>query len=137
MRNHISVHGYLGRKPEVKTYTDKDGNEKSRTEISVGVSRDYGDGTDWFDVTFFGKKGEVIDKFFDKGSQIICWGRMESFLVKGDDGKNRKFWKIVGEGFDFCDSKDSPRGQNNPAVKGPKDDDIPDSFEAAEDDIPF
>ena len=44
------------------------------------------------------------------------------------DGKKRKYWKLIGEDFDFCDSKDSPRGQ---AVTET------DSFTAAEEDIPF
>ena len=89
-----------------------------------------GDETDWFDVTFFGKRAEVIDKFFSKGSQILIEGRMQSNTVKGDDGKQRKYWKLIGSSFDFCDSKGTPRGDSNL-------DDLGDSFKAAEDDIPF
>ena len=44
---------------------------------------------------------------------------------------NRKYWKLIGSSFDFCDSKDSPRGSSNSAVTES------DSFKAAEDDIPF
>ena len=127
MLNHITIHGYLGRDPELKEYKNARGETGHLVNFSVGVSR-VGDGTDWFDVTFFGKRAEVIEKFFSKGSQIIVSGRMQSDTVKGDDGKNHKYWKLIGNDFDFCDSKDSPRGSAIVET---------DSFKAAEDDIPF
>ena len=129
MHNQIVIHGYLGRDPELKEYKNARGETGHLVNFCVGVSR-VGDGTDWFDVTFFGKRAEVIEKFFSKGSQIIVSGRMQSDTVKGDDGKNHKYWKLIGNDFDFCDSKGTPRGDSNL-------DDLGDSFKAAEDDIPF
>ena len=126
MLNHITIHGYLGRDPELKDYKNAQGETRSLVNFSVGVSR-VGDGTDWFDVTFFGKRAEVIDKFFGKGSQIIVSGRMQADTYE-KDGQKRKSWKLIGEDFDFCDSKDSPRGQST--IES-------DSFTAAEEDIPF
>ena len=130
MYNSITIHGYLGRDPELKEYKNARGENGHLVNLSVGCSRDMGDETDWFDVTFFGKRAEVIDKFFSKGSQILIEGRMQSNTVKGDDGKQRKYWKLIGSSFDFCDSKGTPRGDSNL-------DDLGDSFKAAEDDIPF
>ena len=127
MHNHITIHGYLGRDPELKEYKNARGETNNLVNFSVGVSRDMGDETDWFDVTFFGRRAEVIDKFLSKGSQIIVTGRMQSDTVE-KDGRKHKYWKLIGSSFDFCDSKDSPRGQ---AVTES------DSFKAAEDDIPF
>lgn len=127
MLNEITIHGYLGRSPELKEYRNAKGEQNKLVNFSVGVSRDMGDETDWFDVTFFGRRAEVIEKFFSKGSQIIVTGRMQSDTVE-KDGRKHKYWKLIGSSFDFCDSKDSPRGQ---AVTES------DSFKAAEDDIPF
>ena len=129
--NKITIHGYLGRDPELKEYTNAKGETGKLVNLSVGVSR-VGDGTDWFDATFFGRRAEVIDKFFRKGSQIIVTGRMQSSISE-KDGTKKKFWKIFGEDFDFCDSKDSPRGQSSPAAAN----DLPDSCEQAEEDNPF
>lgn len=126
MLNHITIHGYLGRSPELKDYKNAQGETRSLVNFSVGVSR-VGDGTDWFDVTFFGRRAEVIEKFFGKGSQIIVSGRMQADTYE-KDGQKRKSWKLIGEDFDFCDSKDSPRGQST--IES-------DSFVAAEEDIPF
>lgn len=130
MLNEITIHGYLGRSPELKEYKNARGESGKLCNFSVGVSRDMGEETDWFDVTFFGKRAEVIDKWFSKGSQILVSGRMQSDTVPGDDGKKRKYWKLIGNSFDFCDSKDSPRGQQNTAVQG-------DDWQAQEEDIPF
>ena len=131
MKNEIAIHGYVGRDPELKEF-EKDGETRKLVNFSVGVSRDYGDETDWFDVTMFGRRAEVIDKFFSKGSQIIVWGRMQS-NVADNDGKKHKYWKLIAEGFDFCDSKDSPRGSSNEAAQGEK----IDNWEEQEGDIPF
>ena len=128
MLNHIVIHGYLGRDPELKEYKNARGETGHLVNFSVGVSR-VGDGTDWFDVTFFGKRAEVIEKFFSKGSQIIVSGHMQSDTVE-KDGRKHKYWKLIGTDFDFCDSKGTPRGDSNL-------DDLGDSFKAAEDDIPF
>ena len=116
MLNNIKIHGYLGRDPELKEYKNAKGETGHLCNMSVGVSR-VGDGTDWFDVTFFGRRAEVIEKFFSKGSQIIVSGRMQADTVEAD-GKKRKYWKLIGEDFDFCDSKDSPRGTDNEAAQG-------------------
>lgn len=129
--NRIDIHGYLGRNPELKEYTNAKGETGKLVNLSVGVSR-VGDGTDWFDVTFFGRKAEAIDKFFRKGSQIVISGRMQSNISE-KDGVKKKFWSILGESFDFCDSKDSSKEQSSPAAAG----DLPDSWEQAEEDNPF
>lgn len=126
MLNDITIHGYLGRDPELKEYKNAKGETRSLVNLSVGVSR-VGEGTDWFDVTMFGKRAEVVEKFFSKGSQIIVSGRMQADTVE-KDGQKRKYWKLIADDFDFCDSKDSPRGSNIVET---------DSFTAAEEDIPF
>lgn len=129
MLNDIKIHGYLGRDPELKEYKNAKGEQNKLVNFSVGVSRDMGDETDWFDVTFFGRRAEVIEKFFSKGSQILVTGRMQSDTVE-KDGRKHKYWKLIGSSFDFCDSKGTPRGDSNL-------NDLSDSFKAAEDDIPF
>ena len=105
MLNDIKIHGYLGRDPELKEYKNAKGEIGHLVNFSVGVSRDMGEETDWFDVTFFGKRAEVIDKWFSKGSQILVSGRMQSDTVEAD-GKKRKYWKLIGNSFDFCERRE-------------------------------
>lgn len=141
MLSYTIIHGYLGRDPELKQYTNAKGEVGHLVNFSVGVSRDVGDGTDWYNCTAFGRRAEVIDKFFSRGSQIVVWGRMQSDKYKDREGIDRIGWKLMLAGFDFCDKADSPRGQNDsaaqPQPQGQGFQDVPDSWEQAEDDIPF
>lgn len=135
MKNEIVIHGRLGRDPELKTYTGKDGKQNSLVNLSVGVSRDRGEETDWFRVTMFGKRAEVIDKFFQKGSEILITGRMQNDVYE-KDGQKRDRWKVIATDFDFCGSK--PEKKDDLAwAKGAGATSGHDSFEAAEEDIPF
>ena len=128
--NNITIlRGYLGRDPELKEYKNTKGETGHLVKLSVATSR-TGEGTDWHDVTFFGKTAEIIDKFCIKGSQLLIVGEMQYTVKDGDDGKKRKFSNVRGEAFAFCDSKDSPRGQQNEAAQG-------DDWKAQEEDIPF
>ena len=109
MRNHIEIHGYLGRDPEMTEIQGQKG-PYNRTTISVAVSRDIGEETDWFYCVFTGTKAEVVEKWFRKGSQIIVYGRMESYKPKNDP--NRTAWLLKAEGFDFCDKKVNSDGSS-------------------------
>lgn len=71
-----------------------------------------------------GKRAEVIEKYFFKGSQIMVRGRMESYKPKNDP--NRTAWLVVVTGFDFCDKSGSK----------PKDT-VADTFDQVEEDVPF
>ena len=98
MLNEITLHGYLGRDPELTDGEGQNGPYK-RVSFSIGVSRDFGDGTDWFRCIMYGKRAEVIDKFFSKGSEIIVSGRMESYKPKNDP--ERTAWIVKVNNFDF------------------------------------
>ena len=98
MLNEITLHGYLGRDPELTDAEGQNGPYK-KVSFSIGVSRDYGDDTDWFRCIMYGKRAEVIDKFFSKGSEIIVSGRMESYKPKNDP--ERTAWIVKVNNFDF------------------------------------
>ena len=119
MLNQITIHGYCGKDPEKQTVEGQKG-PFSKTTVSVGVSRDFGDGTDWFYCTFYGAKADAVEKWFRKGSQIIVRGRMESYKPKND--QNRTAWLLVADGFDFCDRKtnaDGTSAESEPEGLGP------------------
>lgn len=125
MLNSIKIHGYLGRDPELKELQGQKGPYKSVT-FSVGVSRDYGDGTDWFFCSMNGKRAEVVEKFFKKGSEIIVSGRMESY--KPQKHPDTTAWVLRADGFDFVGKKDK-QGSSAPEgfheIDDDDDEDIP------------
>ena len=130
MLNQITIHGYCGRDPEKQTVQGQNG-PYNKTNVSVGVSRDFGDGTDWFYCVFYGPKADAVEKWFRKGSQIIVRGRMESYKPKND--QNRTAWLLSAEGFDFCDkntNSDGSRANTEPAIE-------PTPDELDPDDVPF
>ena len=133
MLNKITIHGYCGRDPE-KTTVDGQKGPYSKTNVSVGVSRDFGDDTDWFYCVFYGKKADAVEKWFRKGSQIIVTGRMESYKPKND--QNRTAWCLVAENFDFCDKNTNSDGSRASAAEEPEPT-IPATPELDDEDIPF
>ena len=124
MKNEITLHGYLGRDPELSEHEGKNGPYK-RVSFSLGVSRDFGDETDWFRCSMIGKRAEVFEKFHKKGSQALVWGRMESYKPKNDP--ERTAWVVVVTGFDFCEKGSGSKPKEN----------IAETFENIEEDVPF
>jgi single-strand DNA-binding protein len=121
MNNHL-IHGRLVRDPQLTPRANSDSSD--RVNFTVAVDR-RGEGTVFIDCVAFGKRAEVIEKFFSKGQEIICWGegRLNSYADK--NGIKRKSYSIFVEGFDFCGSKKD--GNSSGA----------DSWEQLDEDDPF
>ena len=122
--NYIHIHGRLGRDPELKEYKNAKGEPGKLAKFSVGVNRDTGDDTDWFDCTVFGKRAEVVEKFLKKGSEVTVTGHMESRKYEDKNGNKRTAWGVNVIAFDFCGKKSDSQEQA-PA------------FEETEEEIPF
>jgi single-strand DNA-binding protein len=103
--NKVILIGNLTRDPEV-THTT---NNTAICELGLAVNRNYtkSDGekctdTCFVDITFFGKRGETIEKYCQKGSKLLIEGslKFESWEAKDGGGKRSKL-KVVGENFQF------------------------------------
>ena len=145
MLNRIELQGYLGRDPEL-SYQDGRNGQYANVAFTLGVGRDYGDGTDWFYCVMNGKRAEVIDKYFRKGSEILVSGRMESYKPANDP--QRTAWLVKMDDFHFTRNGNAASSSSGSSAATAQErqqteprqqtlDDIPDSFEEAEDDIPF
>lgn len=115
MLNSITLHGYLGRDPELNEYEGNNGTY-SKADFSIAVSRDYGDEVDWFRCVMFGKRAEVVAKYFKKGSEIIVKGRMESYRPKIDE--TRVSWNVRVDDFNFCGKNDKKPMSSEEAPEG-------------------
>lgn len=104
MLNQITLHGYLGRDTELSEVNGQNGTF-SKVTFTLAVSRDYGDETDWFYCVMYGKRANVLDKYFSKGSEIIVRGRMESYKPKTDESRTN--WNVRVEDFNFVGKKSS------------------------------
>lgn len=129
--NHIELQGNLGRDPELTEQESPKGRYK-RVTFSLAVSRDYGDGTDWFFCVMYGKRAEVVEKWFRKGSEILISGRMESYKPKKDPDHDA--WLVKVEDFHFTrNGTDQKPEQPNQQPPG----DYPETMEEVDDDVPF
>ena len=100
MLNLVVKHGYIGKDPKLGERQGKNGPYKT-VFFTLGVSRDYGDETDWYGCEMIGARAEVIEKYFHKGSQILVYGREETYKAK-DSNETKHIIRMSG--FDFCDS---------------------------------
>ena len=95
--------------------------------------------TCFVDCTMFGKRAEVIGKFFKKGSPIFIEGRLTFESWQGQDGTKRSKLKVTVENFEFVGSGGEGRGGGARSAEGPGPDEAPmDGPEpSGGDEIPF
>lgn len=111
MNNH-TIHGRLVRDPELTPRKNSDSSD--RVNFTVAVDRRFGDENDFFDCVAFGKTAELIDKWMQKGREIVVWGEGHNNSYTDRNGVKRKSYSIFVDGFDFCGSKnDSSKGKND------------------------
>ena len=93
---------------DIDLQTSKGG--KSYLNNSIAVSRKGGDGSDFFNITAFGKTAEVIAKYFTKGSRIGIEAHAQQSSYEKDGHKVYQITFIV-DSIDFCERKGAT--QNN------------------------
>lgn len=120
------VHGRLVRDPELSRGSEPN---KDRVKFTVASSRRFGDETDFIDCVMFGKRADVIDKYFRKGSEIYLYGEDQDRTYEDKNGVKRKAHSVMVLDFEFCGSK-SDGSTTKP--EGPEP-----NFEEVEEDIPF
>lgn len=57
------------------------------------------------DCQIFGKRAEVVNQFFDKGSQIFVEGRLKFESWQDQQGGKHSKLRVLVENFEFCGGK--------------------------------
>ena len=117
------IHGRFTRDPR---YTKGEEASKDRANFTVAVDRRFGDETDFFDCTIFGKRAAVIEKYFQKGSELILSGEGQIRSYEDKDGNKRWSYGILVHDFDFCGSRSEKKTEESV-----------DTFEDINEDVPF
>ena len=102
--NLVTIYGRLGQTPEVKEL----GNDNSVTNFSVATSRKYFskkedkqvEDVQWHSCSAFGKSGQTIAKYLDKGDPILITGRIE-YRSYEKEGVKAKATNILVDRFEF------------------------------------
>lgn len=111
--NKVMLMGNLTRDPEIR-YTPKG---QAVTDIGLAINRRYKvenevrEEVTFVDITFWGKSAEIIGQYLKKGRPLYVEGRLQ--LDTWDDkqtGQKKSRLKVIGDEFQFIDSKGSGGG---------------------------
>lgn len=100
-------------------------------QLSIAVNEKYNDKerTEFFDVVFFGKLAEIVEKYVKKGMPIYVEGKQEKEKYTDKNGIERMSVKCIANSMQMLGKKDDA-----PVRKDPK----PDlKVSDLQDDVPF
>ena len=134
--NKVILMGNITRDPELRATTSG----LKLANFTVAINRNYTSQsgekqteTAFIDCVAWGKTGETISKYFQKGRQILVSGRLNQRTWQDKDtGKNRSALDVVVEEFNFVAD-----GQKANAKYQPEDTAQPEDDEVDLSDIPF
>ena len=155
--NHVILIGRLAKDPEL-SYTPN--TQTAACRIIMAVDRpkrngdaqgaDYVRSADFIRVTVWGRQAETCDRYLSKGRQIAVMGRIQTGSYKNRNGETVYTTDVVAERVKFLGSgqqQSQPQTHdkhtethervNDEQQMAMGFDDLPDTFMAAEDDIPF
>ena len=115
--NKVTIMGNLVRDPELRTTP----NGQSVCGFSLAVNRTWrnSDGeqqeaVDYIDCNAWGKAGEIIAQYMQKGRAILVSGRLQQRSWE-QDGQKRSKVEVVVEDFNFIGGNESGGGSSAPA----------------------
>lgn len=117
MLNEIQFIGNLTKKPELRTVKKKNGEDTIVTTITIAVDRKKAglpiEGTDFFEVTAWGKTAENCATYLDKGSRVLIKGYVV-INSSEKDGQRRFFTQFTAQKVTFLSrANQSSRDVNN------------------------
>lgn len=149
--NKVVLMGNLTRDPELRSTPSG----QSVASFSLAVNRSWKNASgetqeavDYIDCNAWGKAGEIISQYMQKGRAILVSGRLQQRSWE-QDGQKRSKVEVVVEDFNFVggggdgggnynnDNSDSPAPKSTPAKKDKSEVEDVDSEPINLDDIPF
>jgi single-strand DNA-binding protein len=108
--NKVILLGNLTRDPQLSYLPS----QTAACEFGLATSRKFqkqdgtqGEETCFVDCQMFGKRAEVINKYFKKGEPIFLEGRLKFESWEGKDGSKRSKLRVFVENFEFVGAKQS------------------------------
>ncbi len=142
--NKVILLGNLTREPQIR-YTPS---QTPVADFGLATNRRWKgqDGAErtetcFVDCTMFGRRAEVIGKYFHKGTPIFVEGRLTFESWQGQDGVKRSKLKVTVENFEFVGAGPGSGGGRGGPAAAPDEElsEAPDGGDGGgrEDEIPF
>ena len=130
--NNCVLIGRLTREPDVRYTTDG----MAVARFSVAIDRPVKSGkekqTDFPNVVVFGKQAENCERFLKKGRLVGIQGRIQTGKYTNKDGATVYTTDVVANNVEFLDWGESEKQKADRQAE-----DIPEGFQALDEDIPF
>ena len=103
--NRVVLKGRVAKDPDVKT--TQSGQTFTRLTIAVDRYAKAGEErkADFISCTAWGNTAQFLAKYFQKGKEILCEGRIQTGSYTDKDGKKVYTTDIVLDRVEFCGSK--------------------------------
>ena len=116
--NRVTIVGRLTRDPELRQTAGGTSVCSIRLAVTSRVNRggEWGDQSNYFDVTVFGRQAETAETYLSKGRRIGVDGRLSWREWEAKDGTKRQNVEIIANDVFFLDSRgdgDGGRGQGS------------------------
>jgi single-strand DNA-binding protein len=106
--NEIRLTGHIGQKPEKKSLN----NDSSVTKFTVATNKVYKNQkgekvtkTIWHNVVAFGKIGEIVHQYLDKGAFVQISGESHPRSYETENGEKKFTHEIILDDINFLDKK--------------------------------
>lgn len=112
--NRVSLVGRLTRDPELRHLPSGDGVCSIRLAVSSRARSEdgsWGDKSNYFDVTVFGRQAETAAQYLAKGRRIGVDGRLSWREWQAQDGGRRQSVEVVASDLFFLDSRREGTGE--------------------------
>ena len=139
--NSVNIIGRLTKDPEVRYTQDQTAVATFTVAINRGKDKNGEDrGADFPRVVAYGRTAENCERYLAKGRLVGIQGRIQTGSYTNKDGATVYTTDVVADRVEFLewgDRNDRP-SQGRPARQEPAEADIPEGFQAIQDDdIPF
>ena len=130
--------GRLTKDPEF-SYTPQNNTPMCKFTVAIDRPRRNGEdmGADFIRIIVWGKQAENCDRYLSKGRQVGVSGRIQTGSYKNKEGGTVYTTDVIADRVEFLGSGDKKEATSEPAPDDVAVTGIPDTFAAAEDDIPF
>lgn len=137
--NSVKITGRLTRDPELRYGAS---NQKAVCRFGVAINRgkdrDGKDlGADFPNVVVFGRQAENCERYLAKGLRVLIEGHIRTGSYKDKEGRTVYTTDVIADRVEFIDWGSAQQRESGDTYDGAAYADIPDTFQAIDEDIPF